>query len=737
MNLPHWIVRCAPAARRAALAAAVALWADAGSARAQTAGVSAGPREDVYRAVGALLARNLPRTHLSRRPLDEAMGARAFDLFLNALDPERAYFTQADKDALRQEAGRFERRLLAGDLEFARIAFRRLKERARDRVAFAERFLSEPPGVDSDLTYRWRRRDEPWPADEAERDELWRRKLLNDVIARKVAVQLADEDRARRAENGAGAEPDATAEEEGVSDRHLSPEAFVLKRYRQFLQVLEDSDDEWVADRFFSAFTQAYDPHSEYLSAIRSEDFDINMKLSLVGIGAVLSTEDGMARIVRLIPGGPAERDGRLRPNDRIVAVAQGDGEPVDVMHWPLYRVVRLIRGEAGTRVTLTVWPASDLSGATERRIEIVRDEVQLEDKAARGVLREVPVGDEKTQRIAVVTLPEFYADFKGMSNGNGAEARRSSRDVRNLLRSLQNENGGFDGLILDLRNNGGGSLPDAIELAGLFIRAGPIVQVRDTRSTQVATDPDPRMAYGGPMIVLVNRLSASASEIVAAALQDYRRALIIGDSKTHGKGTVQTLLPLDRSDPALGQLKVTTAAFYRIAGGSTQRRGVEPDIVIPSFLDVTDVGEEFLPHALEWTAVDRTFYSVFADQFPDVATLRAASEERRRNDPQFETWNRTREQLAERMKSAELPLNLEARIRLARAERELDRLQDELDPATEQRRKKDDDKDLVLQEALRVLADIVAAREARSSPEPEESSPAAPVEAPSPEAEP
>ncbi len=723
--------------RSIGVAVAVALAAGVFLTGRRAAGGPGTPREDVYRAVGALLARNLPRTHLSRRPLDEAMGARALDLFLNALDPEHVYFTQDDVAALKQDAGRFDRRLVAGDLDFARQAFNRLKERARDRVAFAERFLSVPPKTDSDWSYRWRRRDEPWPADDAERDTLWQGKLINDVIARMVSVRLADEDRAQRAEAGAEAPPDAAADDEGVSDRNLSPEAFVIKRYRQFLQVLEDSDDEWIADRFFSAFTQSYDPHSEYLSAVRSEDFDINMKLSLVGIGAVLSTEDGMARIVRLIPGGPAERDGRLRPGDRIVAVAQGDAEPVDVLHWPLYKVVRLIRGEIGTRVTLTVWPAADLSGATERRIEIVRDEVKLEDKAARGAVREVPAAGGKVRRLAVVTLPEFYADFKGMSNGNGEEARRSSRDVRNLLISLQKDNGGFDGLILDLRNNGGGSLPDAIELAGLFIRAGPIVQVRDTRSVQVATDPDPRMAYGGPMIVLVNRLSASASEIVAAALQDYRRALIIGDSKTHGKGTVQTLLPLDRSDPALGQLKVTTAAFYRISGGSTQRRGVEPDIVIPSFLDVADVGEEFLPHALEWSAVDRTFYSVFANQLPDVATLRAASEERRRGDARFETWERTRNQLAERMKSADLPLNLEARVRLARAERELDRMQEELD-TTEREREKDDSKDLVLQEALQILSDIVAWREARqaqpaeaSATEPAEVTPAAPVEAP------
>lgn len=687
------------------------------------------PRDDVYRAVGALLARQLPRTHLSRRPLDEALGARAFERFVEALDPEHAYFTQADIEELRSEAGRFEKLLAAGDLGYARRAFARLKDIVRDRVAFAERFLAEPPATETDWTYRWRRRDEPWPANAAERDELWRRKLLNDVIARMVSIRLAEEDRA----NAARTDEDQNDEEtEDPADRRLSPTEFVLKRYRQFLQVLEDSDDEWVADRFFSAFTQAYDPHSEYLSAVRSEDFDINMKLSLVGIGAILSSEDGMARIVRLIPGGPAERDGRLRANDRIVAVGQGDQEPVSVLHWPLYKVVRLIRGEIGTKVTLIVWPAADLSGATERRIELIRDEVKLEDKAARGVVREVPVGEGKVRRLAVITLPEFYADFKSMNNGNGDEARRSSRDVRNLLETLQKENGGFEGLILDLRNNGGGSLPDAIELAGLFIRAGPIVQVRDARSTQVASDPDPRMVYGGPMIVLVNRLSASASEIVAAALQDYRRALIVGDSKTHGKGTVQTLLPLDRSDPALGQLKVTTAAFYRIAGGSTQRRGVEPDIVIPSFLDVTEVGEEFLPHALEWTTVDRTFYSVFVNQIPDVEGLRAASLERRAKDPRFETWDRTRNQIAERMQAAELPLNLEARIRLARAERELDRLQEDLDVG-ERQRDEDFKKDLVLQESLRILADMVAWREAQRSPaaEPAGAAPTLPEAAP------
>ncbi len=670
--------------------------------------------EDTYRAIGALLARRLPREHLSRLPLDATMGNRAFDLFMAALDPERAYFTAAEIARWRAEAAPFERHLREGDLTFARRSFERLRERARDRLAFAERFLADLPEPDAEAVYRWRRRDEPWPADDAARDELWRRKLWNEIVARQVAMRLAEEDAAAKKKPAASA-PQEEAEG-ALEEPNLAPAEFVLKRYRQYLQVLEDSDDEFISDRFFSAFTQAYDPHSEFLSAVRSEDFDINMKLSLVGIGAVLSTEDGMARIVRLIPGGPAERDGRLRPNDRIVAVAQGNEPPVDVLHWPLYKVVRLIRGEIGTRVTLTVWPASDLSGASERRIELVRDEVKLEDKAARGVVREVPAGEGSVRRLAVVTLPEFYADFKGMNNG-GAEARRSSRDVRNIIRDLQAK-GGFEGLLLDLRNNGGGSLPDAIELAGLFIRSGPVLQVRDARSTQVLTDPDPAIVYDGPLVVLVNRLSASASEIVAAALQDYRRAVIVGDSKTHGKGTVQSLQPLAPRDPALGQIKVTTAAFYRIAGGSTQRRGVEADIVLPSFLDVTEVGEEYLPHALDWSVIEPTFFTVFARAIPDLEKLRAASERRRRGDPRFEAWDRTREQIAQRVRSAEIPLRLEARLALARAERELERLQSELESDAEP--DADDGKDLVLEEGLRILADMVAERETRAAPKPD-----------------
>ncbi len=702
------------AALFAATLAAAVLWMAADPAPSAGDDPHAGlpTRESVYRAVGPQLARQLPRHHLLRRPLDEAMSARAFDLFVTAMDPDRTFFTQEDIRQMRAEAGRFDVWLRNGDLGFARRAFERLKERVRDRVAFAERMLAQPATPEPGLVYRWRRRDEPWPENDAARDELWRLKLLNEVVARRVAVHLAAE----------AAATDKASEKPGndtpPEDRDLSPEAFVLKRYRQYLLMLQDSDDEWIADRFFSAFTQAYDPHSEYMSAIRSEDFDINMKLSLTGIGAVLSAEDGLVRIVRLIPGGPAERDGRLRPNDRIVAVAQGDGPSVEVMHWPLYKVVRLIRGEIGTRVVLTVWPASDLSGGTERKIELVRDEVRLEDKAARGRVRVAAGKDGRPRRLAVITLPDFYADFKGLSNGE--DARRSARDVRRLIETLTASDGGVEGVLLDLRNNGGGSLPDAIELAGLFLRGGPVLQVRSAGGVQILSDPDDRQLYAGPLVVLVNRLSASASEIVAAALQDYRRAVIVGDSKTHGKGTVQSLMPLNPRDEALGSLKVTTAAFYRIAGGSTQRRGVEPDIVMPSVFDATEVGEEFLPHALEWSALDPVFYTVFARAFPNIVELRRASEERRSADPRFEALNRLRKQVEERTRSAVIPLDWEARLAYSRAERELERAERDLEPDND-RVPESDDKDIILEEALQILADIAAWREGQGREKPPE----------------
>lgn len=681
----------------------------------------ADPNVPVQSRVARTLADQLPQRHLSRRPMDEAFAADAMDLFLSGVDFDRTVFLQSDIDAFRARTPDLVRLLNEGDLSFAMQVFALYKERLEERLAFSEKTLKAGFDFTREETYTWRRQKAPWPATPEERDELWRKKLQNETLARMLAVRFAAEEARKTAEKKTDApaetKPEPPAEEkaeakppepETVQDAHLSPEDFVLKRQRQYFLMIQDSDEEWILERFFSAFTRAYDPHSEYLSPVRSEDFNINMSLKLVGVGAMLSTEDGLAKVERVIPGGPIDRDGRIQPNDRIVAIAQGDEPAVDILHWPLYRVVRLIRGERGTRVTLVVWPASDISGATERRIELLRDEVKLEESAASGEVREVPASNGTTNRIGILKLPEFYADFEGMRT-QGAEARRASRDVRKLLEGFRAQD--VDGVIFDLRNNGGGSLPDAIEIAGLFIQSGPVVQIRDEQQVQVASDPDPDVVYNGPLVVLINRMSASASEIVAAALQDYRRALIVGDRRSHGKGTVQTLLPLSRGDDKLGQIKITTASFYRIAGGSTQLKGVEADIPVSSPLDAMEVGEESLPHALPWTRVEPSFYAVFQEAVPPLEELRTRSEARRAANPEFVQRDDLIRRISQRVKSETVSLNLEERIRQAQAERELEELQRTLADERAPDRKSEPARDLLLQESIEILGDMISAR--------------------------
>ncbi len=427
------------------------------------------------------------------------------------------------------------------------------------------------------------------------------------------------------------------------------------------------------------------------------------MRLSLVGIGALLSSEDGAAMVERLIPGGPAEKDGRLKPGDKIIAVAQGNDPAVDILHLSLNKTVQMIRGKKGTKVVLTVIPASDASGATTRKIDLVRDEVKLEEQAAKGSTREIKGADGVTRTMGVIKLPEFYADMKS----GGDEARSAARDVKQILEDLKSKE--VKGVILDLRNNGGGSLSEAVNMTGEFIDSGPVVQVQDQRKLQILSDPDPDTVYRGPLIVLVNRMSASASEILAAALQDYGRAVIVGDTKTHGKGTVQTLSALSQANPSLGQVKLTTASFYRIAGGSTQLNGVKPDIVIPSALDSMELGEEFLPHALAWSEVYQAFYEPVNDYSNILPALATQSEHRRAEDPKFSAYLQLVKKAGERQKENEISLNFEDRLSQARGERQVEKMlrDEEGDGAS-----KDDANDPVLNETLNILSDMVTLSE-------------------------
>lgn len=654
-----------------------------------------------------LLALNLPLRHLSREPLSDEVATNALSIYLDLLDFEHVYFLQSDIADFEKSADMLDDQLRAGDLAFAFRVYNIFKTRVANRVAYVKELLDHGFDVTKDESYAWKRKDAPRPANEEEWNELWRLKIKNEFVAYTVSRKIGTSELPEVGEDDASVTNASLA-----AQLKMKPEERILKNYEQFLTVLQDNDANWVTERYLNAFTRAYDPHSDYLSPWGVEDFEIGMKLSLQGIGALLSSEDGAAKVERLIPGGPAERDGRLKAGDKIIAVAQGDAEPVDVLHWPLGRTVRLIRGEKGSKVVLTVIPADDASGARLAAIDLIRDEVKLEEQAAKSEMLNATDEDGVAHHIGVITLPDFYADLKGL--GSDKDARSSSKDVARLLAGLRDE--GAEAIVLDLRNNGGGSLADAIQMTGLFFESGPVVQVRDQRRVHQLNDPDPGVTFNGPVAVLVNRLSASASEILAAALQDYSRAIIIGDSKTHGKGTVQTLLPLSSVSTNVGQIKITTASFYRIAGGSTQLRGVEPDIVIPSPLETMEIGEENLPHALPWTQVAAAYY----DPVGDLPTLRTELEQRSKarleHSEKYSTYTNLIAQISERQRAPSVTLKLDTRLALAESEREL---RNELEAESAEKKdstESDENKkkrpDFVLDESLQVLCDWLSLEE-------------------------
>lgn len=669
---------------------------------------------EAYRQSARIAAQAIPRYHLNHYDWDDAIATNALTIFLSALDYDRTFFLASDIAEFQTEATRLDDQLKDGNLQFAFKVYDRLMDRVSNRVAYVDTLLKQGFDLQQKENYLYQRKNTPWPADDREWNEIWRQKVKNQYVAKVVADQLAAE-AATNAPAAAAATNLAAAGVSTNAEPHLTPEEAIRKDYTQYADVLRDNDAHWLLTLFVNSFAHAYDPHSDFMSAQNTEDFDINMKLSLVGIGALLSIEDGAARIERLIPGGPAVRDGRLKPGDKIVAVAQGDGEPVSILHWPLSRSVRLIRGEKGTRVGLTVIPKSDPSGGTLERVDLVRDEVKLEDQAAKGLVRKVKDDAGRERTVGIIRVPDFYADVQGRNDGR-KEARSVTRDVRAILADFRTN--GVEGVILDLRNNGGGLLQEAQEMTGLFIRQGPVVQVQTERGRQILRDPDYRIVYDGPLIVLVNRQSASASEILAGALQDYGRALIIGDSKTHGKGTVQSMIAVDSRRPALGTLKLTTATFHRVDGASTQREGVKADLVIPSILDYMEVGEEYLPHALLWSAISPTYHEKATNLAAMLPVLKERSQHRQAQNPQFTAYTELLKYLGEKREEKTIALDLPSRMRLARQEKEMadymksvDFSNTEEDPLPETPAN-ENQPDLILRETTSILTDLIGLEE-------------------------
>jgi carboxyl-terminal processing protease len=564
----------------------------------------AASKETIAMSVGRLLEEG----HYTRQKLNEDVSRKFLQTYLEMLDFSHLFFTQKDVDELNAKYGSsMAGDVLLGNLKPAYEIYALYTKRVDDRVAKIKELLKQPIDFKGNATVELSRQKSSWPKDEAEADQLWRGRIANELL------------------------------QEHLSEHPIEPAPqLVARRYDRLARNVHEEDKDEQMKLFLDALAQAYDPHSEYLSKADMKNFSINMGLSLVGIGAMLRSEDGYAKIESLVPGGPAQADGRLKVGDRITAVAQGPADYVDVREMRLDKVVEMIRGKKGTHVRLLVIPSDATDPSRRKNVELVRDEIKLKDQEARAdiIIRKDENGDPI--KLGWLTLPSFYADMD-------KHQKSTTRDVLALLKRLRKEN--IAGLVIDLRRNGGGSLEEALSLTGLFLKSGPIVQTKDYNgSIRVSANPDPGIAYSGPMVVLTSRQSASASEIFAAALQDYGRAVIVGDKNTFGKGTVQTILPIGRFASLLGShsdedgaLKLTIQKFYRVAGGSTQLHGVASDIVLPSLSDLPEFGEGALKNALAYDEVAKARYTKWSDSHSlFIDQLRRRSEERIKNDPEF-----------------------------------------------------------------------------------------------------
>lgn len=640
----------------------------------------------------------LKRHHYNKPPLNDARSAKIFDSYIEMLDPSRSYFIAGDLAKFEVWRNDFDNYLKNGNLEPGFAIYRLHLERLQGRLQYALSLLEN--GVEHfDFTLDEEllvdRKNAAWSKDMAELDDLWRKRVKDEVLRLKIAGK------------------DSKAIEE-----------LLTKRYKNQLSRLDQTRGEDVFQTYINAFAQSYDPHTQYLSPDNAENFDINMSLSLEGIGAVLQSDNEHVKVVRLVPAGPAEKSKQIAPADKIIGVAQSDDEMVDVIGWRLDEVVKLIRGPKGSVVRLEVIPASNApNDQSSKVVAITREAVKLEEQAAKKSILNLQ-HEGRDYRLGVIEIPAFYLDFKALRSGD-KNYKSTTRDVKKLLTELQQEK--VDGVVIDLRNNGGGSLQEATELTGLFIEQGPTVLVRNSDGrVDILADEQPGAFYTGPLAVLVNRLSASASEIFAGAMQDYHRALILG-GQTFGKGTVQTVQPLNH-----GELKLTLAKFYRVSGQSTQHQGVIPDISYPAEVDTSEIGESALPEALPWDSI-RAVHNEDMNPFkPFLAELKARHETRTGENPDF-VFTRNRLALAQEL-SHETTVNLneekrraqqdsiekrqltlENALREAKGEEPLAKLEreDETTPHADEDKKGKPEDDAYLAESGRILLDWLGLNEA------------------------
>ena len=641
-----------------------------------------------YQMEDQLITSILTRYHFKEFKINDSLSNDIYDRYLNSLDHGKNYFLASDIKEFSKYLYQLDDNLINGDIQFYYDVFNVYLKRLNERIEFIDKLLNKEFDYSIDENYEYNRDKSEWAKDNTELNELWRKRLKNDALTYKL--------------NG--------------KDWPFIQKT-LRKRYKNFAKFLNQYNSEEVFQLAMNSFTQSIDPHTNYLSPETSDNFKIDMSLSLEGIGARLQTDDDYTKVAEIIPGGPADKSGLLKADDKIIGVAQGtDGEFEDIIGWRITDAVKLIRGAKGTIVRLQIIKAGSDLNAKPIEISLVRDKVKLEDQAAKGSVLEI-MNDEKPFKIGVIDVPKFYNDFEGQRKGDG-NSKSTTKDVRKILDSLKTEK--VDGVIIDLRDDGGGSLQEAIELTGLFIKDGPVVQVKNSDgNVEVANDPDPGIVYDGPLAVLVNRFSASASEIFTGAIQDYDRGLIIGE-ETYGKGTVQNMIDLNRlsskKNMDLGQVKLTIAKYYRVNGGSTQNLGVIPDISFPSMIDPKDFGESSESNALPWDEIKSANFKKFSDVKKYVPQLEEKHLKRIAADKDFQylsedikTYNENKKKTfislkedvrkIEKEKEEQKKFEREGKIQ---GDTGTELLNDEI-PVT-----KSDSKDYILDESAKILSDLI-----------------------------
>lgn len=613
-------------------------------------------------AVSKAVVSFLERYHLEHKEFNDSISALLFKDYFKTLDPGKYFFYQKDIDNLSGYKYRIDDQIDEGILSFAYDVHELFKLRVEERIDYVKKRINDDFDFSKNEFLDSDRDSVEWVSNVQEMNELWRKRVKNNYLLYLIIEEALKEKEAK----GELTEDEKKLKEEQKLFVRKTPKERLLQSYERMLTGLEELNSQEVLERFLSTLTRIYDPHSSYMAASTLEDFNISMSLKLQGIGASLTTQDGLIKISRIIPGGPAHKDGRLKSGDRIIAVrSETNPETVDLIDLPIRKAIRYIRGEKGTKVFLTIIDGSKGLGSKPVEIDLIRDEVKIEDSAAEGKIFEFTKNSKK-YNLGIISIPSFYADFEGLRDGENS-ARILTDDVKKILNDFNKTT--VDGIIIDLRSNGGGSLTEVVKTTGLFIKEGPVVQVKGFGSPKVLNDEDSSIDYAGPLLVMVNGLSASASEIFAGAIQDYGRGIIVGDKQTHGKGTVQTMLDLKRifkpdfvKDKDPGSLKYTIQKFYRITGASTQNKGVVPDIIFPSYLDEMKIHEYDLEHAMKWDEIEGTDFIRVDNLGKILPKLKEKSTKRMASNENYKNLLEDINKFTEELNNKKISLNKEER---------------------------------------------------------------------------